>query len=147
MPKANACWDHLGRKYKSHAEMCKSWGVGKRTFCHRIQCGWSIEAALVNKPGGGQMSASQTHIWQRNGRDECGDPLIRCVRCCMLQSWPGATSPCSGAIRTALEEKEKKLAKKRKHQQMWLAQKAAQDKQRQSIAAERAEWSAERKPK
>jgi len=32
MPKANACWDHLGRKYKSHAEMCKSWGVGKRTF-------------------------------------------------------------------------------------------------------------------
>lgn len=147
MPKANACWDHLGRKYKSHAEMCKSWGVGKRTFCNRIQCGWSIEDALTNQPGGWRISLAHNHVWLAEGRDECGDRLIRCVRCGMLQSWPGATSPCSGAIRTALEEKEKKLAKKRKHQQMWLAQKAAQDKKRQSIAAERAEWSAERKPK
>lgn len=141
MPKASACWDHLGRKYESHAEMCKAWGIGARTFCDRIQGGWSIEAALTKQP------LAQNHIWHGDGRDECGDRLIRCVRCGMLQSWPGATSPCSGAIRTALEEKKKKLARKRKQQQKWLIEKASCEKQRQSIAAERAEWLAERKPK
>lgn len=147
MPRMNACWDHLGRKYESHAEMCRAWGVDVRAFDNRIQYGWSIKGALTNQPDGRRIPVAQNHIWHGDGRDECGDPLIRCVRCCMLQSWPGATSPCSGAIRTALEEKEKKLAKKRKNQEKWLAQKAAQDKRRQSIAAERAEWFAERKPK
>lgn len=81
------------------------------------------------------------HDWQRDGRDELGDRLIRCVRCGMLQSWPGATSPCSGAIRTGSEERATK------HKQKWKKQKAAQDKKQQSIAAERAEWFAERKSK
>jgi hypothetical protein len=130
--------------------MCKLWGVGKRTFCNRIQCGWSIEDALTNQPGGWRISnqpdgrrvqLAHNHVWFAEGRDECGDRLIRCVRCGMLQSWPGATSPCSGAIRTDSEERAKK------HKQKWKKQQAAQDKQRQSIAAERAEWFAERKPK
>ena len=141
MPRMNACWDHLGRKYESHAEMCRAWGVDVRAFGNRIQYGWSIKGALTNQPDGRRVQLAHNHVWLAEGRDECGDRLIRCVRCGMLQSWPGATSPCSGAIRTGSEERAKK------HKQKWKKQKAAQEKRRQSIAAERAEWFAGRKPK
>ena len=96
---------------------------------------------MTNQPGGWRISLAHNHVWLAEGRDECGDRLIRCVRCGMLQSWPGATSPCSGAIRTGSEERAKK------HKQKWKKQQAAQEKRRQSIAAERAERFAERKPK
>lgn len=115
MPRMNACWDHLGRKYESHAEMCREWGIEVRKFDLRIQAGWSIKDALTHHADGRRISPAHNHVWFAEGRDELGDRLIRCVRCGMLQSWPGATSPCSGAIRTALEEKAKKLARKRKH--------------------------------
>ena len=141
MPKMNACWDHLGRKYESLAEMCRAWGVDARAFGNRIQYGWSIKGALTNQPDGRRVHLDHNHAWLAEGRDELGDSLIRCVRCGMLQSWPGATSPCSGGIRTGSEERAKK------HKQKWKKQQAAQDKKRQSIAAERAEWFAERKSK
>lgn len=54
------------------------------------------------------------HTWMADGRDECGDPRIRCARCGMLRTWAGAVDGCSRALRTVLEKTVKKPVKKRK---------------------------------
>ena len=84
------------------------------------------------------------HAWVAEGRHETGEPRTRCEQCGMLKSWAGASGPCSRALITPAQIRAQK---KRKHVQMWKVQKASLGKMRQSIAAERAEWFAERQRK
>lgn len=41
------CYDHLGNKYNSYAEMYRSYGLDKKTFHNRLYKGWSIGDILT----------------------------------------------------------------------------------------------------
>lgn len=43
------------------------------------------------------------HRWESDGRHETGEARLRCARCGMLASWPGASSPCPGRAASGLE--------------------------------------------
>ena len=46
--KSRACYDHLGKEYRSQKEMCQAYGVKPEVYQGRIKSGWSIEQALLN---------------------------------------------------------------------------------------------------
>lgn len=41
------CYDHLGNKFESMDEMCKTYGINRTTFNSRIAKGWPLEKALT----------------------------------------------------------------------------------------------------
>lgn len=47
--KDDRCTDHLGHEYKNKFEMCADWGISIKTYCSRIQKGWTQEQALAEE--------------------------------------------------------------------------------------------------
>ena len=41
------CYDHLGNRFNSIADMCKHWGINIGTYKKRVELGWSIEKILT----------------------------------------------------------------------------------------------------
>lgn len=144
MPRVRPSIDHEGTAYDSISAMARAWGINEGTYRERMRLGWSIKGALTNTPDGSRLPMSSRHIWLADGRHETGEPRMRCYQCGMLRSWAGASDPCSRALVTPAQIRANK---KRKHQEKWKVQKASLGKMRESIAAERAEWFAERQRK
>ena len=40
------CYDHLGNKFKTKAEMCKYYGINQTTFNTRLKSGMTLKDAL-----------------------------------------------------------------------------------------------------
>lgn len=65
MKKETTVTDHLGNKFSSISAMCKYYQISRSTYNHRVERGWTLEAALTTPSRRGSSKANPMEVKER----------------------------------------------------------------------------------